>query len=100
MQNPHASGIRLDARGVAVDAGHHVVVQLQYGSRLPGPYSEQLQFPPDWAIPENFSLVHIDSFPEQAIRAANQNACDVFIVPIFRRQAAATKSLPAKKANG
>ena len=54
--------------------------QSHYGSRLPGPYSEQLKLPPDWAIPENFSLVHIDSFPEQAIRAANQDARDVFIV--------------------
>jgi hypothetical protein len=28
MQNPHKSRIRLDARGVAVDAGHHKVWSL------------------------------------------------------------------------
>jgi hypothetical protein len=63
MQNPHASGSGLDASGVAIDANHHGVIQSYYGSRLSGPYSEQLQFPPDWAIPENFSLIHINSLP-------------------------------------
>jgi hypothetical protein len=80
MHNPHASGIGLDARGGAVDAGRHVVVQSHDGSRLPGPFSAHLQFPPDPAIPENFSLHHINSFSEQAIRAAHQNARDVCIV--------------------
>src|SRR5919106_4230995 len=78
MQDPDASGIGLDTRGVAVDTSHHVVAQPQDDTRLPGPDSQQLNFPPDRAICGNFSLDHIDSFPEQPVRAANQDARDEF----------------------
>ena len=81
MQNPHAAGIGLDARGVAAEPCHHLVIQSQLGSRLPGTQPEQLKLASDLAISENFSLAHVDSFPKQPIRAANQDAGDEFIAP-------------------
>ena len=80
MQYPYTSGIGLDGRGVAVDAGHHITPQSQHGSCLPGAQSEQLKFPFDRPIYENFSLVYINSFPEQALGASNQDTRNVFIV--------------------
>src|SRR5215475_8284795 len=80
MQNPHAARIGLDASGIAVDAGHHIVPESQYGSRLPGSYSDQIELPLDRLIQQYFSLGHIDSFPEQAIRVSDQNSCGKFPV--------------------
>src|SRR5262245_39889614 len=82
MQNPHETGVGLDASGVAVDAGHHIVPESQDGSRLPGSYSDQIELPRDPLIQFNFSIDHVDSFPEQAIRASNQNSCDKFPFPV------------------
>jgi hypothetical protein len=42
MQNHHATGIGLDASGVTVDAGHHLIIQSQYDRRLPGASPEQI----------------------------------------------------------
>jgi hypothetical protein len=36
MHDPHARGIGLEACGVAIDPGNHVVIDSYYGSRLPG----------------------------------------------------------------
>ena len=81
MHDPHATGI----------GGLTLVVSplirattppfnLNQGRRLPGSYSKQLEFPPDRDIRGNFSLVHINSFPEQPVRAANQYTCDEPVV--------------------
>jgi len=65
MNNPYTGGIGLDARGVAVDADHDLVVQSQNDGRLSGPYSQKLNFPPRRCFYDNFPfLTPIDSFSE------------------------------------
>lgn len=79
MHNSYTGAVRLDACRVTIDAGHHLVVQPQDGGRLPGSYSEQLNFPPYHCIRENASLLAgIDSLPEESVLAAHHDACEEF----------------------
>ncbi|BFU90784.1 MAG: hypothetical protein NTAFB01_19710 [Nitrospira sp.] len=80
MQDPHAGGIGFDVRGVAVDTGNYILIDSYYPSRLPGAQPNQIKLTSDRLIPENLSLTDIDPFPDQAVRATNQDARNEFIV--------------------
>lgn len=100
VRNAHASGVGLDRRGVAVDAGYFFVAQPQDGGRLPGAYSEQLKFPPGGGIPGNFPIFHINPFPEQTIRAANQNTRYKFSTADLSQAGRGHDLVAIKKVNG